>query len=43
MRYYRLLNEPFKAQRWVETKFDQSKRQINLYNDDFTFYGIGLY
>ena len=38
MKYYRIIN-----QRWVKTKFDPSKRQVKLYNDDFTLMGIGLY
>ncbi len=38
MKYYKILNN-----KWIETEFNPDKRQINLYNDNFTFYGIGLY
>jgi hypothetical protein len=39
MKYFQIINNV-----WTECKFDHTKRQINLYNDDCkTIYGIGLY
>lgn len=43
MKYYRILNKPFAAQKWVRCKFDPTKKQVKLYNDDFSIKGIGLY
>lgn len=44
MKYYKIHTAgPFGLQKWVRCKFDPTKRQVKLYNDDFTIKGIGLY
>lgn len=37
-KYYKIYQN-----RWIRTTFDITKRQITLYDDDFTVLGIGLY
>ncbi len=43
MKYYKILNRPMQPQIWVRCIFDDTKKQVKLYNDDFTVMGIGLY
>lgn len=44
MKYYKIHTAgPFGLQKWVRCKFDPTKRQVKLYNEDFTIKGIGLY
>ncbi len=43
MKYFKIQNRAGKPQRWVECEFDSTKKQVTLYNDDFTILGIGLY
>ena len=38
MKYYKIVNG-----QWQRAMFDPNKKQIKLYNDDFTVLGIGLY
>lgn len=38
MRYFKISNN-----RWIKSKFDATKKQVTLYNDDFTILGIGLF
>jgi len=38
MKYYKIVN-----QIWIRSMFDPTKKQVTLYNDDFSVLGIGLY
>ncbi len=42
MKYFTLKNS-LKNQIWIKTKFDKSKKQIKLYDNNLKFKGTGLY
>ena len=40
MKYYKLNSQGTK---WIETNYKEGLKQINLYDDNLNFKGIGLY
>lgn len=38
MKYYKIHQN-----NWVRSMLDNTKKQVILYNDDFTILGVGLY